>query len=270
LPATARASRSAEVIRAVERATGSAERQERAAPAGRSAATDRRRRQDQGKVRLAAKYDLDAMVVSALKWERLLAAAPDGVHPLSVPVEELTDGYGRHRIEKLIQLLAKLPGLGRVSPEGGADMLKARHDHDATGGGARNAAAAVRNCSVCGNLDTQDPAISAAISPRPRDTLRGGGGCRLWALERSGAFRGRYHVLGGTLSPFQGIGPDDLSIGALVERARAPKYTRFILALNATSRGRQPAFHREQLAGAALPSRTGAWACDGGRIGLSR
>ena len=75
----------------------------------------------------------------------------------------------------------------------------------------------------------------------------------LWALERSGAFRGRYHVLGGTLSPFQGVGPDDLSIVALVERARAPEVHEIILALNATVEGQTTGhFIAEQLAGAGV------------------
>ena len=159
-------------------------------------------------------------------------------------------------IEKLIQLLAKLPGLGpRSARRAALTMLKKRDTimmplADAI----ETAAAAVRNCSVCGNLDTQDPCNICRDPHRDPEIL-----CvveevaDLWALERSGAFRGRYHVLGGTLSPFQGIGPDDLSIGALVERARAPDVHEIILALNATVEGQTTGhFIAEQLAGAGV------------------
>jgi recombination protein RecR len=75
----------------------------------------------------------------------------------------------------------------------------------------------------------------------------------LWALERSGAFRGRYHVLGGTLSPFAGVGPQDLTIDALVARARESGITEVILALNATVEGQTTAhFITERLNGADL------------------
>jgi recombination protein RecR len=156
-------------------------------------------------------------------------------------------------IEKLIQLLAKLPGLGpRSARRAALTMLKKR---DAImmplAEAIETAAAAVRNCTVCGNLDTQDPCNICRDLHRDPEIL-----CvieevaDLWALERSGAFRGRYHVLGGTLSPFQGVGPDDLSIGALVERACAPEVREIILALNATVEGQATGhFIAEQLAG---------------------
>ena len=155
-------------------------------------------------------------------------------------------------IEKLIQLLAKLPGLGpRSARRAALTMLKKR---DAImiplAEAIETAAEAVRNCSVCGNLDTQDPCNICGQPHRDAEII-----CvveevaDLWALERSGAFRGRYHVLGGTLSPFQGVGPDDLSIGALVVRARAPEVREIILALNATVEGQTTGhFIAEQLA----------------------
>jgi len=118
-----------EVIRAVERATGEPLNVKSAPRRPAIRRTDRRRRQDQGKVRLAAEIRSRRMVVSALKWERCWRPRRTVFTALG-PVEELTDGYGRTEIEKLIQLLAKLPGLGRVRPEGGADHAeKARHDH---------------------------------------------------------------------------------------------------------------------------------------------
>ncbi len=157
-------------------------------------------------------------------------------------------------IEKLIQLLAKLPGLGpRSARRAALTMLKKR---DAImiplAEAIETAAAAVQNCSVCGNLDTQDLCNICREPHRDPEII-----CvveevaDLWALERSGAFRGRYHVLGGTLSPFQGVGPDDLSIGPLVERARAPEVLEIILALNATVEGQTTGhFIAEQLADA--------------------
>ena len=157
-------------------------------------------------------------------------------------------------IEKLIQLLAKLPGLGpRSARRAALSMLKRR---DAImiplAEAIETAAEAVRTCSTCGNLDTQDPCNICREPHRDPEII-----CvveevaDLWALERSGAFRGRYHVLGGTLSAFQGIGPDDLSIDALVGRARDPAVREVILALNATVEGQTTGhFITEQLANA--------------------
>jgi recombination protein RecR len=154
-------------------------------------------------------------------------------------------------IEKLIQLLAKLPGLGpRSARRAALTMLKRREAVMLPLAEAiEQAAEAVCNCSTCGNLDTQDPCNVC------RDPHRDGQAicvveevADMWALERSGAFRGRYHVLGGTLSAFQGIGPQDLSIDALVARARAPEVTEIILALNATVEGQTTGhFISEQL-----------------------
>jgi recombination protein RecR len=157
-------------------------------------------------------------------------------------------------IEKLIQLLAKLPGLGpRSARRAALTMLKRRETMmlplaEAIG----QAAEAVRNCSVCGNLDTQDPCSICRDSHRDAQTI-----CvveevaDLWALERSGAFRGRYHVLGGTLSAFQGVGPQDLSIDKLVARARDAHVQEVILALNATVEGQTTGHYiAEQLAAA--------------------
>jgi recombination protein RecR len=154
-------------------------------------------------------------------------------------------------IEKLIQLLAKLPGLGpRSARRAALTMLKRR---DAImiplAEAIETAAEAVRTCSVCGNLDTRDPCNICREPHRDPEII-----CvveevaDLWALERSGAFRGRYHVLGGTLSAFQGIGPDDLAIDALVSRARAAEVREVILALNATVEGQTTGhFITEQL-----------------------
>jgi recombination protein RecR len=159
-------------------------------------------------------------------------------------------------IERLIQLLAKLPGLGpRSARRAALAMLKRRDTVMLPLAEAMEAvAAAVLNCSVCGNLDTADPCALCRDSNRDQRII-----CvvedvaDLWALERSGAFRGRYHVLGGALSAFQGIGPDDLSIDALVARARDAAVSEIILALNATVEGQTTAhFIAEKLAKAGV------------------
>jgi len=143
-------------------------------------------------------------------------------------------------IEALVQVLARLPGLGPRSARRAVLHLLKRRDT------VLEALAAVegtvRNCSVCGNLDTGDPCGLCADSGRDHSVI-----CvveevgDLWALERTRAFRGVYHVLGGTLSALDGIGPDDLAIAALVARACRPEVAEVILALNATVDGQTTA-----------------------------
>jgi recombination protein RecR len=106
------------------------------------------------------------------------------------------------------------------------------------------AAGAIRTCSVCGNLDTRDPCAICADPRRDRTLI-----CvveevgDLWALERTGSFKGLYHVLGGTLSALEGVGPEDLNIAGLVNRARQPEVTEVILATNATVDGQTTAHY---------------------------
>jgi len=157
-------------------------------------------------------------------------------------------------IEHLIQLLAKLPGLGPRSARRAALMMLKRREAIMLplAEAIETAAAAICTCGTCGNLDTVDPCGLCRDPARDRHTI-----CvveevaDLWALERSGAFHGSYHVLGGTLSAFQGIGPDDLSIATLVARARDPEVREVILALNATVEGQTTAHYvADRLAGA--------------------
>ena len=147
-------------------------------------------------------------------------------------------------LDTLIQLLAKLPGLGPRSARRAALFLVKRREQimQPLAAAMEAAAAAVRPCSLCGNLDTSDP---CAICRDPRrdpaaicvvEDL-----ADLWALERTGAFRGRYHVLGGTLSALDGIGPEELNIGRLIARLRPE--TELILALNATVEGQTTAHY---------------------------
>jgi len=153
-------------------------------------------------------------------------------------------------IERLIALLAKLPGMGPRSGRRAALALLKRRDQlllplaQAMG----EAAERVRACRVCGALDTTDPC--AVCSDRSRD---GGLICvveevgALWAMERGGAFRGRYHVLGGLLSALDGRGPDALRIGELIHRAEdkaaAEPVREVILALPATVDGQTTAHY---------------------------
>jgi recombination protein RecR len=149
-------------------------------------------------------------------------------------------------LEKLIQLLAKLPGLGpRSARRAALTLLKKREQLMTPLGEAIQAAvASVQDCSVCGNLDTVDPCAVCSDKARDEHTI-----CvvedvgDLWALERSGAFRGRYHVLGGTLSALDGVSPDDLRIASLVRRAHDEGVREIILATSATVEGQATAHY---------------------------
>ncbi|MGF1641888.1 MAG: recombination mediator RecR [Rhodospirillales bacterium] len=149
-------------------------------------------------------------------------------------------------IDRLIQSLAKLPGLGpRSARRAALYMLKRRETVLEPLARAMTAAAErIRACSLCGNLDTRDPCAICADPGRDLALI-----CvvedvaDLWALERTGAYRGRYHVLGGTLSALDGVGPDDLNIGALVARARRPEVEEVILATSVTVDGQTTAHY---------------------------
>jgi recombination protein RecR len=149
-------------------------------------------------------------------------------------------------IDRLIQLLSKLPGLGPRSARRAALHLIKRRESLLTplADAMHEAAAAIRTCSVCGNLDIRDPC--AICSDPRRDTamicvIEEVGD--LWALERTGSFKGLYHVLGGTLSALEGVGPDDLNVAGLINRARRPEVTEVILAMNATVEGQTTAHY---------------------------
>jgi len=156
-------------------------------------------------------------------------------------------------IEKLIQLLAKLPGLGpRSARRAALDLLKRRDSLLKPLAEALNLAAErIVSCGTCGNLDTVNP-CSVCVDARrdPASICVVEEVADLWAIERSAAFRGRYHVLGGVLSALDGIGPEDLSIARLVERASAPEVREIILAMNATVEGQTTAHYvTDRLAG---------------------
>jgi recombination protein RecR len=157
-------------------------------------------------------------------------------------------------IERLIQLLARLPGLGPRSARRAALFLIKKRELIMAPLAAALAAALdkIQVCRVCGSIDTQNP-CTVCTDPRrdPSIIVVVGDVADLWALERAHAVNGRYHVLGGALSPLDGIGPQDLSIDALVTRAHDPEVTEVILALNATVDGQTTAHYlADRLAGA--------------------
>jgi recombination protein RecR len=99
-------------------------------------------------------------------------------------------------------------------------------------------------CSTCGNIDTQNPCtVCTDVKRDPSIIVVVADVADLWALERAQAVGGRYHVLGGTLSPLEGVGPQDLTVDALVSRAHDPAVTEVILALNATVDGQTTAHY---------------------------
>jgi recombination protein RecR len=149
-------------------------------------------------------------------------------------------------IENLIALLARLPGLGpRSARRAVLHLIKKREQLlSPLARALAEAAEKIVVCPECGNLDTvspcticQDPRRDASMICVVEDAGD------LWALERAGVINARYHVLGGTLSPLDGVGPQDLSIAKLVERARGGGVTEVLLALNATVEGQATAHY---------------------------
>ncbi len=149
-------------------------------------------------------------------------------------------------IEKLIQLLARVPGLGPRSARRAALHLIKKKEVllEPLGRAMQDAAEKVRICSVCGNIDTSDP-CSICSDPRRDDAtiIVVEDVSDLWALERAGTMNVKYHVLGGRLSPLDGIGPDDLNIASLIDRVSAGGVKEVILAVNATVEGQTTAHY---------------------------
>ena len=157
-------------------------------------------------------------------------------------------------IEQLIQLLARLPGLGpRSARRAVLHLIKKKEQLMIPLSTAlERAVDTVKICEVCGNVDTRspcgicsDPRRSSGILIVVEDVSD------LWALERAGVGAVKYHVLGGVLSPLDGVGPDDLSIDALLRRA--PEFSEIVLAVNATVEGQTTAHYiTDRLAGAGV------------------
>jgi recombination protein RecR len=149
-------------------------------------------------------------------------------------------------IERLIQLLARLPGLGpRSARRAALHLIKKREQLMAPLGAAlQTAMEKIVVCKTCGNIDTADPCTVCTDVRRDRSVIIVVADVAdVWALERAAVLNARYHVLGGTLSPLDGVGPAELTIDALVTRAHDPEVKEIILALNATVDGQTTAHY---------------------------
>lgn len=157
----------------------------------------------------------------------------------------MSHASGGPEIEQLIQLLSRLPGLGpRSARRAVLHLIKKKEQLMVPLSAALDRAVeAVRVCETCGNIDTVSP---CTICSDPRRAESGllivvEDVADLWALERAGVGPVRYHVLGGVLSPLDGVGPDDLSIDALIRRA--PDYGEIVIGVNATVEGQTTAHY---------------------------
>ena len=149
-------------------------------------------------------------------------------------------------IERLIQLLAKLPGLGpRSARRAALHLIRKREELlGPLAEAMRVARDQIIVCSACGNIDTRDPCTVCADPRRDGTTLVVVETVAdLWALERAAAIRARYHVLGGTLSPLDGVGPKDINLDTLVARVTDQGIREIILAVNATVVGQTTAHY---------------------------
>jgi recombination protein RecR len=149
-------------------------------------------------------------------------------------------------LDSLISLFAKLPGLGPRSARRVVLHL-IRHREKLLSpliATLAQASDSIRSCGICGNLDTSDPCNICTDARRDASQL-----CvveeiaDLWAIERGRMFKGRYHVLGGTLSALEGRTPDLLNVDSLIARAKADAIREVILATNATVEGQTTAFY---------------------------
>ena len=156
-------------------------------------------------------------------------------------------------IERLIQLLARLPGLGpRSARRAALHLVKKKEQLLAPLAAALTEAHdRIVTCEICGNIDTVSPCTLCRDQARDRSLI-----CvveevgDLWALERANVLNGLYHVLGGTLSPLDGIGPEQLNIRSLVDRVAGGEVKEVILAVNATVEGQTTAHYlTDQLSG---------------------
>ena len=156
-------------------------------------------------------------------------------------------------IERLIQLLARLPGLGpRSARRAALFLIKKRELLMAPLAAAlQTAIEKIEVCKICGNIDSQNPCTVCTDDRRDQSVIIVVEDVSdLWALERAGAMNTAYHVLGGVLSPLDGVGPDDLNIRGLIERVGEGGVREIIVAVNATVEGQTTAHYiTDQLAG---------------------
>jgi recombination protein RecR len=149
-------------------------------------------------------------------------------------------------IEDLVKYLARLPGLGPRSARRAVLQLMRRRESllNPLSDALQQARDKILTCGTCGNIDTLDPCMICNDPRRDESVI-----CvvedvgDLWALERAQATRGRYHVLGGTLSALDGVGPEDLNMAGLRNRCAAPEVKEIILATNATVEGQTTAHY---------------------------
>lgn len=149
-------------------------------------------------------------------------------------------------IERLVQLLARLPGLGpRSARRATLHLIRKRDELLAPLADAMQAARErIVMCSTCGNIDSSDPCTICRDTRRdPTILVVVETVADLWALERAGLLNARYHVLGGVLSPLDGVGPDDLTIASLIDRVRDGAIGEVVLAVNATVDGQTTAHY---------------------------
>lgn len=160
-------------------------------------------------------------------------------------------------IELLIQLLARLPGLGPRSARRAALHLVKKKDAlmSPLAEALAEAVEKVVTCSTCGNVDTSDPCTLCTDPKRDKTTIVVVEDVSdLWALERAEVLNASYHVLGGVLSPLDGVGPEDLAIASLVERISKGDVKELIIAVNATVEGQTTAHYiTDQLENDDLP-----------------
>jgi recombination protein RecR len=153
-------------------------------------------------------------------------------------------------IERLIQLLARLPGLGPRSARRAALHLIKKRDQllGPLGEAMRVASERVVVCAACGNVDTVEPCTVCRDAQRdPTIIVVVEDVSDLWALERAAAVNARYHVLGGVLSPLDGVRPEHLNLDRLVARASEPGVAEVILALSATVDGQTTAHYLTEI-----------------------
>lgn len=149
-------------------------------------------------------------------------------------------------IDRLVQLLSKLPGLGpRSARRAVLHLVKNKDKLMAPLGAALDEAIEnIVECYTCGNVDTSSPCTICLDQSRDESTLVVVEDVAdLWALERAVAVKGRYHVLGGTLSPLDGIGPEDINIYGLIDRVQGGEIKEIIIAVNATVEGQTTAHY---------------------------
>lgn len=158
----------------------------------------------------------------------------------------MADRLAGPEIERLIQLLARLPGLGpRSARRAALHLIRKREELlGPLADAMATARSSIKTCTVCGNVDTIDPCTICADPRRDPETLVVVETVAdLWALERAAAVRARYHVLGGVLSPLDGVGPKELNLETLPTRVAEDGVKEVILAVNATVDGQTTAHY---------------------------